>query len=921
MENYLPKSYLSFFRLGILCFGLLGSSSLLGAECSLLTPPILEVVPGEAAVVILNVDNSGQKDALVVFDAQVPACCELLVPIDRLIPLNPESSHMILLPINVRKSTPPGIQVLTLTVDDKTFPVTLNIKGQQELTFSADQMPAIAADGQQFPICLKGCNLGNTPALIALEVIVDNDGYGVIEDETYELLPGETACFQGHVTILPTTCRARNRVVQIIASDAMTGEQLFAHCSVVDVLPCGLDEMPDPWIRMPGFSRTFVAGQEGKLIGGVEFYGKGFVDEAGLREVTYEILVPSDSRTNLYNEYQRLFVGVIDPDFEFVLGDTNYYLTPLTERWGYGRGIGLDFNLGHVTYGSFYRQNRLNHSLDFEEGAAYINYAYNPYSHISLNFIRRSQADTPQGNIISVRHEEAPAPGRFIGLEIAYDTTSKHHHGDRKGFDIDFKSTFGRDSSFYFTRTYAGKGFYGYYNNSDYYSAGVDWGISPTTRFLLSTNRVCQNLSHCDTTAPRWRDYTAKLSYWYDACSQITLIGQFLMGKDAFNPYNYDFSQVWGGIQYSFTSANYALYCISEVGGQKDHVKDVICKPLQRYNFDFNVNLDPNRFFTLHYECGNTDAYDARQWRYAAGGAFIWRYQPASFAEIFTRVINDRFYGDKQVDGRCFNGRYIHGMGRISHTFSNLHHIGFRTDLFLSRHKDNRDEYKFLLAYTIPTETPVKWRTDIGLVEGMLYDQITAEPIPNAVVAIGDECRLTDEYGRYRFSNLSPGEYTLSAKLLPEKMLESNRCGVPFDIVGGKICCKDVAATYTGQLEGCIRIFDYEEGTIASSRSQPFPGVDGVFLSLVEKKGLASARLVLSRNGTGEIISTTSNYLGNFRFDHLHPGLWTLKIIPSQIPEGHYVEHELLEVFVQRQSVDKIEIKVLPTPKEIKPLL
>lgn len=919
MENYSLKDCLyRYIKYALIWIGILQTSGLLSAECSLLTPPTQQILPGEAAVLIVNINNSTPKDILLPVDIQLPEFCEALVAFDKYIPLSPDSSHMLLLPISVAKGTPPGVRKIMLSIGSETFVTQLIIEGHKDIAFEASLMPSIAAEGQSFPISLKGLNTGNIPVPLQLEVIIDNDAYGYLECEQYVIQPGEDRVFEGQVHLLPSTCRARNRVVQILVTNAETCEELYTFCSVVDVLPCGFDESPDPWIKVPGHMRFFTAGEEGELIVGAELFGRGFVDEEQLREVDYEFLIPSKTHTTLYNQYQRLFVGIIDPQFEFVIGDTNYNLTPLTERWGFGRGVGIDFNFDRFSYGSFYRQLKQYHTCQIEEGAAYIEYAFQPYSHISLNFIRRSQIDTPQGNIVSVRCEDAPTPGRFLGLEFAYDTSTRGHHGDRKGYDIDLKNTFGTDSSWYFSRTYAGKGFYGYYNDSEYFSAGVDLGLSPITRLLVTTNRVCLNLNHCDTTAPRWRDYTAKLSYWYDPAAQITFVGTILTGKDVYNPCNFDFSQAWGGIQFAYNTGRYAFYCISEVGGQKDHVTNTICKPLQRYNFDFNMLVDEQRSFTLHYESGNTDPYDARKWRYAAGGAFVWRYKAASFAEVFARAINDRFYGDN-INGKCYDGKYLHAMGRVSHTFNNLHNLGIRLDCFISRRQDSRDEYKFIAAYTIPTESPVKWRTDIGAIEGCIYDDLTQEPISNAVVSLGDEARLTDSQGCYRFSNLCPGIHELSTSLLPCRMETVESKNMPVNVIGGCTTTRQIAATYTGQLEGIIKVLDYEENinTSASLQSK----WKGINLSLVERKGLANARIILSRNGTGEILSTTTGCLGNFKFENLHPGMWVLKIIPYQMPDEHYIENDTLEIYVQRNALEKIEIKVLPKAKEILPLM
>ncbi|MFA6916315.1 MAG: carboxypeptidase-like regulatory domain-containing protein [Parachlamydiales bacterium] len=919
MVNYLQKGCLyPFIKYGLIGIAILQFSLAYAAECTLITPPSLEVTPGEAAVIIINISNPGKKDVLIPFDLQLPPECESLVECDKLIPLSPDSSHMLLVPISVAKGSLPGLHEVVFSIDSKPYSVILDVQGQRELSFEVEKTPSLVAEGQRFPITLSTHNAGNITVPIRIKTIIDNDAWAVLDCEEYDLVPGENTIFYGQVGVLPTTCRAKSRVLQIIVLDACTDEELYSYCSVVDVLPCGMDSIPDPWVNVSGFFRMFATGQEGELVVGTELYGRGFIDEDQLREIDYEFLIPSEAHTTLYNQYQRLFVGIIDPQFEFVLGDTNYYLTPLTERWGYGRGIGIDFTFDRLSYGSFYRQNRQNHNCQFEEGAAYLQYAYSPFGNISLNYIRRSQVDTPQGNIVSIRCEEAPAPGRFFGLEFAYDTSTKKHQGDRKGFDIDFKNTFGRDSSCYFTRTYAGKGFYGYYNDADYYSAGVDLGLSAVTRLLVTTNRVCQNLNHCDTTAPRWRDYTAKLSYWYDACSQITLVGNLLTGRDAYDPCNFDFSQAWGGIQYSFNTGRYALFCISEVGGQKNHVTDTFCKPLQRYNFDFNMTVDPVRSFTLHYECGNTNPYDARQWRYAAGGAFLWRYQYLSYAEIYARAINDRFYGDK-LNGKCYDGRYVHAMGRVSHTLSNLHNIGVRLDCFFSRHQDSRDEYKFIASYTIPTKTPVKWRTDFGSIEGTVYDQMTNEPVSNAVVSLGDDARLTDECGNFRFSNLCPGIHTLSTSMLPARMLQTNPCDIPVNVMGGRTVCNDITTTYAGQVEGDIKMYNYEENLNLNPSTQRHS--PGVWLSLVEAKGLSNTRIILSRNGTGEILSTTTNCLGHFKFDNLHPGLWTMKIMSNEVPLDHYMENDTLEIVVQRMVSEKIEIKVLPRPKEILPMV
>lgn len=830
-----------------------------------------------------------------------------------LFPLNEAFSqiNLCLLPIKIPQNTVPGTYFVNLKVNDTTKAIPITVQTKREICFEWKDPPCLLAEGQDIALPLKCINKGNAPSSLKVIVEIDKEGSAWCEENEIVLQATDTHICIGHYTISPTSLHNRRRVLQVKVIDIETGEEVFCRCAVVETLPCGVDEPVDPWLRIRGFSRGFVAGTEGKYIGGFECYGKGFIDEWGWRELEYQILLPSDNQTNLYNEYQRLYLGIRDPEFEFILGDTNYSLTPLTERSRYGRGIGVELMQGPWNVGSYYAQNPIHHRYQLEESGAFAIYEYKPGANVSVNYILRNEKDTPTGSIVSGMTENIQDDG-YIGLEYAFDTAQKHHDGDRNAFGITIRKQFFEDSWMYLEKIYAGRGFYGYYNDADYYSAGLDIGLNCNWRIALSTNRVKENFDDCETSAPRWRQFSAKLICMAFPCWQIALTGFMLRSRDAFDTTCNNFSQVWGGMQYTYANGKYAFFGNSEVGGQKDYVRNTICKPLQRHNFDFNWAFTPERLLTVHCEFGNTNYFDTRPWRYSSGAGFLWRYACSSFAELQFRAINDTFHGDHR---RRYSGKYVHSIARLSHTFANAHHLGVRFDGFFSKHPDHRDQFEFLISYTIPTHTPVKWREDFGALEGYLLEEETAEPIANAVVKVGDEKRLTDKDGRYHFSNLQPGLRQINVELLPKKLIPADRENTSACIKGGRTNYYPLAALQGGSIEGVIKLFDYVERVVLQENSKI-----GFEVGLEEGSGLSNARIILISEGFGELISTTSDCLGRFLFESLRPGKWCLRIYPKDKLKTHTLEFEELTVYVSNKEKVVLEVKGMPARREIRPM-
>jgi SdrD B-like domain len=155
------------------------------------------------------------------------------------------------------------------------------------------------------------------------------------------------------------------------------------------------------------------------------------------------------------------------------------------------------------------------------------------------------------------------------------------------------------------------------------------------------------------------------------------------------------------------------------------------------------------------------------------------------------------------------------------------------------------------------------------------------------------EITVTDELGRYKFSDVSAGEHQVSLNLIqfrePVRMTTRNESNV--DLIRQRIAIVDFGVVNFARLMGNV----FNDLRFQGAR-QP------------DSKGLPGVRMVLDNGRTRREV--TSQGVGDFEAGDLPPGDYTLTIDPETLPANYAVSAESIKVHVSPISSVTLDVPI-----------
>lgn len=692
--------------------------------------------------------------------------------------------------------------------------------------------------------------------------------------------------------------------------DVSCGEILFRQTAVIELLPRGIQNI-DQYIRIPAHLRTFVAGQQGEIIVGAEFAGKGVIDPENEREIEFFFRYPTHSTTEIYDTYQVLYFGMWEPEWEIDLGDTVYELSPITERWRYARGAGFYFEQDRWDTGLFYAQGIFKRHHGPKEFAYYFGFKPLHFLRLETNFLYKKCPYVSPSHIVSQQAIANFLPDSTFQIEVARDFNSRHRT-DPYGFYGELRGKIGQDSWYYLEKIHAGKDYYGYYSHFDQFATGIDVGFCSRLRGSFSTNQFKQNYKlrrqkRC-VSIPHQRQYNGQLNYTFTNGITTALTYLNLRAKDIGRCHEYDFDQYWGGFNFSYSNEKLSFLAITQFGLQNNLLNCRTLGNLQRYQLYGCWRFSDKLSSYLSYETGHTNYYEAKPWRHAFGAGINYFPKPQTWVQLYAQR-NQQFihaHSQNQFSARCRT------------VLPNKHIVGAVCQYFRNSKFKHLNEYIFMVEYIIPLNLPVGFRKDIGGLDGYLMDNCQNSPISDAIINFNGQRALTDCNGSFSFQGICPGTYPLKTELLPKNMINSLPEPLTIEIAGGRTSQIALQGIFGGKVTGKLTLHEYvnPEGVVENLQDPDHPEP----LKLREKEPGVGYRITLDRENSKEIYSSLTSTKGRFYFEGLRPGTWRVTITEGELPEYHNFDRNNFTLEVEEGKEITLPLRILPEIRQIQKL-
>lgn len=751
---------------------------------------------------------------------------------------------------------------------------------------------------QMIQLFVRYENNGNVPINARLVTCTDPPCQLECSHEPFVIAPYES--IEIPIMVSPEECD--HDLVQFLLVKLVnmeTGEQLYQNPMTLKLV-AQQRRINDPYVRIPAYITSMVMRDRYKTIFAVETAGGGVIDPVKGRELDFFFRIPTDARHVIYNIDERLYVGMRDPDWDLVLGDAVYELSPLTQRYRYGRGAGVQHFWQQLAAGIHYTQNTLKSECDPHELCSYVSYSPTENFDVAINYLRNVQKHAPTANIFTFLADLEYPYNVFTEVEYGKSFVSKK--GDNSAYRFESHGTLFKDTWFSLEKVYAGPRFYGYYNDIHFLSASLDFPIRNCLRLNINTNRFHQNFSLCnddDWVVPKNNQVIANLTWSPYACCSFGLNGMLLSGKDLGREQQYNFYQKWAGFSLFCCARGFNFNALVSAGQQKDHLTGRTTHGLQRYYAYLCKDFTPWLRGSLFYESGNINYYDARPWRNGVGGSLGYRFAPRGYFDIFVQKV--RHTADMLDLSQI--------TANVNYTFKNLHKVQAMAQIYRYRHHYPNDNV-FIVSYSVPFNLPVGRRQDIGALEGFVYNPLDSSPVEGALLQCGPDRATTNADGRFAFAFVPAGELHPNLERLPDNFVPLQRGQMTVHVPGGKKKQISVPVVSACSIRGKVTLFGYADliSHLISEEAE---------LELLPLGGLAGVSVVIASEGEEEILSAVTNPKGEFAFPKLRPGTWWIRLSKDVLPPLHELDINDLVIEVKPKEQRQVEFHVLPMAPQI----
>lgn len=252
----------------------------------------------------------------------------------------------------------------------------------------------------------------------------------------------------------------------------------------------------------------------------------------------------------------------------------------------------------------------------------------------------------------------------------------------------------------------------------------------------------------------------------------------------------------------------------------------------------------------------------------------------------------------------------------LDHTFPNQNRFAIGGDFSLGfSGLSMTPEIAFVLEYQSPFRIQVTPKKNIAFVSGRVFSEHTQRGIPDIIVRLDGLAAVTDENGDFNLPPVKPGSYYLSIDQtgLGPNQIPVQRMPLEIAVAEGETEEVSIGVIEGASVFGVVKRYDFaqEDRKFMLQRPQQKDSEEAdEEEEYKEGPGLPNV-LVEITNGTTTKRRIT-DHQGRFRFADLTPGVWTVNVKSSQLPEYHYFEKESFTFDLLRGEDRDFVVRVLP---------
>jgi len=853
------------------------------------------VVPGQYETFILQISND--YDFPLNFDVSVekPSSWKVLSGIQNL-SLDPGEKRIVLFVIELERACETGDQTINFHFFDKerdvkiVETVTTEVQDIHKIKVNSVRKPYYLTGGESFTVDFEIRNMGNCH-----EEVVINADPGTLAETTINLPPNATR----YISISHQADPDLSRVGYVscgISVHTTYQEKPIRDRVTVKAFPKSTRKT-DPYQRLPiqasinyfGAQNTREYEQGFQL----ELKGAGAVDKNGRHVIDFVARGPNRftiARFGNYDQYSLRYNWQHSRTSKttFRLGDFAYNLTPVTEMFRWGRGVGVDHVSQKFEAGGFYNQPRFFSDIKYQY-AAYGKYKWTSRFSTQLSAMQKyfREGDSP-ATLLSLRGE--------VELEkhtmLAEVSTGSRGEASGLGGTLNLSGAF-KKLRYQSQTILAGKDYPGFYNNSIFSNTTLNyrlskWGLNAGV--FYNTSNPAQDTIF--TTAPYSINNTIGASYSPNGNIQFQLNYIYRFREDRLPSKKFSFRE--NATRYRFTYRT--RQTMVQIDGEVARTENLLVNPEANEGTSYNVRLRAERSLNDKLRIGGfgqylyTNRYDSESRTYLLYGANF----------TYTPIRNIRFsagYRNNYLLDEYYSDRLLLNFD-LNADFGN-HSVTVNTSHALVRNTVGQKDFFVNARYTYRIAAPIRKQSDLYSLTGQLRSD-NPRDVAGVILTINGQSVISDEYGRFVVNDLPEGLHylhidpgTLGIGLLTtvetplEVMIaptEENRVVIPV-VKGGSI---------SGTVHQILNKRDILDGKKASIKVVKITQAGREFLTYTDDKG-------------------------NYSFKNLLPGNWKVRVVNGESANGKYkMDQNNVVVDVNAGRETTVDFEIVARTRKIK---
>lgn len=857
----------------------------------------LELSPGKSINIVIKLFNNSDSKKVIQLKIESPTGWNQLSDYNT-IKIKKKSRRLKILSFHIPKSTASGNYKLKITAINKTSTKQINtvaipvfIKPRYEIIAQVLEGPEFVLAGNMARVKYMIKNTSNSVINISASI-----PKGFSDDKLKaKLMPDSLMFIEAKmVTEKQISYLARNNLsIHLSVKEKPEINKIVPH--IFNIIPSQKTEF-DKYNRFPvKVSLLTVAHQKRKEwnYGGMyNITGSGSLSQGSNHFLNFHVRGPNRKGNPLFAQNDLYFAEYSSPRSKVKVGDNNYGLSYLSESSRNGRGIMYEHNFGALSAGGFANYPRYYPRIKWLY-ALYGKYDFTKNAKLNIGYLNKMYREDSIASVYTLSGKAKPFSWLSIEGEYAIGNSEKTTSAYKSLVYLKYKSIRG-----FINYTKAMKDFPGYLSNSKFLTLALSTIVLKKADLSLRYNLNNTNLA-LDTlyaNAPQSKNINFSGNYNFTRDHSIGYALYERSREDKMTPKLFHYKERFARLSLDNKFNDLRIKLSGEIGKMDNllnksegEISNVLNGKLY-LRYQFNDQLEFNGF--LNYRGGQKYLSDDFK-MYYYGGAFKTVFPDIIF---YLRYRNDytpdEYYKDRSI--LAFSSNISPGKN---------HDVGMSINYNLQKNSLNSTTIYANLNYSYKINMPLAKKANTGSLKGRIVNNGVSS-VEGIICSLAGNTAITDKEGLFEFPVIKKGTYYLLLDYSNVGIYAIPEISGPYkvNIIPGEINHFDISLTKAGIIKGKIIISEDEH--------KNKPG----YIPTSEKLG----DLIIEAQRGQQVFRKYTTNKGDFSFDNLVPGKWTIKVFKQGIPSGYELMKSKFEVNLEKGETEFIEVSIKKYSRKIK---